>query len=972
MQVADIRAQFLKFFEQKGHTIVRSSSLVPVNDPTLMFTNSGMVQFKDVFLGTDKRPYNRATSVQACLRAGGKHNDLENVGYTARHHTFFEMLGNWSFGDYFKRESLQWAWELLTQVYKLPADKLYATVYTEDDEAYGIWEEIFMSAGFTKERIVSENRIIRIGDNKGGRYMSDNFWMMADTGPCGPCSEIFYDHGDHIAGGLPGTPEEDGDRYIEIWNNVFMQFDMQADGSVKPLPAPCVDTGMGLERLAAILQHVHSNYEIDLFANLIKAASRETGCTDLKNPSLNVIADHIRACSFLIVDGVIPSNEGRGYVLRRIIRRAIRHGYKLGCRKPFFSNLVKDLVKEMGAAYPDLAAKEAQVTQALFAEEERFFETIESGMEILDKALAPIQRAANKIAANKMPSKYSFFVPANDVREALYGVLVLQYESGKEESVFISNVYNWLDIKDEATKFANFTTRGKDCDAHYLIKGSSYLFENSTEIVLDNVLSGELAFKLHDTFGFPLDLTADVCRERGFSVDDAGFDSAMTAQKDASRAAGKFKMDKALAYDGAKTNFQGYEHLRVDGAKVVALYVDGAAVNDISAGTDAIVILDQTPFYAESGGQVGDAGVLSNAQATLNVADTTKVLPDVFGHHLNVASGTVKVGDTLTAQVDGARRAATVRNHSATHLLHKALREVLGTHVQQKGSLVDADKTRFDFAHNAPVSADDIVRIETIVNQEILGNFDTKAQTMGFDEAKDTGAMMLFGEKYGDEVRVLTIGSSVELCGGTHVHATGDIGLFKITSEGGVAAGVRRIEAITGMNAVRYTQNLASQLAQAASALKAAPSELVERIQGTQEHIKSLEKELSAAKSKIAAAQGGDLAAQAVDVNGVKVLSAIIADADIDMLRNTMDSLKDKLGSAVIVLATATDKVTILAGVTKDLTGKIKAGDVVNHVAAQVGGKGGGRPDLAQAGGTDIAAMPAAMSGVQTFVTTKL
>ena len=880
MQVADIRAQFLKFFEQKGHTVVRSSSLVPGNDPTLMFTNSGMVQFKDVFLGTDKRPYNRATSVQACLRAGGKHNDLENVGYTARHHTFFEMLGNWSFGDYFKRESLQWAWELLTQVYKLPADKLYATVYMEDDEAYSIWEEIFMSAGFTKERIVSENRIIRIGDNKGGRYMSDNFWMMADTGPCGPCSEIFYDHGDHIAGGLPGTPEEDGDRYIEIWNNVFMQFDMQADGSVKPLPAPCVDTGMGLERLAAILQHVHSNYEIDLFANLIQAASRETGCTDLKNPSLNVIADHIRACSFLIVDGVIPSNEGRGYVLRRIIRRAIRHGYKLGCRKPFFSNLVKDLVKEMGAAYPDLAAKETQVTQALFAEEERFFETIANGMDILDTELATL--------------------PAG------------------------------------------------------------------------GTLSGELAFKLHDTFGFPLDLTADVCRERGFSVDDAGFDSAMNAQKDASRAAGKFKMDKALAYDGAKTNFQGYEHLRVDGATVVALYVDGVAVNGIEAGQNAIVILDQTPFYAESGGQVGDAGVLSNAQATLNVADTTKVLPDVFGHHVNVASGSVKVGDTLTAQVDGARRAATVRNHSATHLLHKALREVLGTHVQQKGSLVDADKTRFDFAHNAPVTADDIARIETIVNQEVLSNADTKAQTMGFDDAKDTGAMMLFGEKYGDEVRVLTIGSSVELCGGTHVHATGDIGLFKITSEGGVAAGVRRIEAVTGMNALAYTQHLAAQVAQVAGALKSAPSEIIERIAQTQNEVKSLEKELAQVKAKIAAAQGGDLVGQAVEVNGVKVLAATLDGADVKMLRDTMDSLKSKLGSAVILLASATDKVALIAGVTADATAKVKAGDLVNFVATQVGGKGGGRADMAQAGGTDVAALPAAMASVHAFVSAKL
>ena len=882
MQVADIRSKFLEFFEQKGHTIVRSSSLVPGNDPTLMFTNSGMVQFKDVFLGTDKRPYNRATSVQACLRAGGKHNDLENVGYTARHHTFFEMLGNWSFGDYFKKESLNWAWELLTAVYGLPADKLYATVYMEDDEAYAIWEDIFMGVGFTKERIVAENRIIRIGDNKGARYMSDNFWMMADTGPCGPCSEIFYDHGEHIAGGLPGTADEDGDRYIEIWNNVFMQFDMQADGSVKNLPAPCVDTGMGLERLAAILQHVHSNYEIDLFVNLVKASARETSCTDLKNPSLNVIADHIRACSFLIVDGVIPSNEGRGYVLRRIIRRAIRHGYKLGCRTPFFSNMVKDLVKEMGAAYPDLAAKEAQVTQALFAEEERFFETIANGMAILDAELGGL-------------------------------------------------------------------TAG-------------------------GALSGDVAFKLHDTFGFPLDLTADVCRERGFTVDEDGFNTAMTAQKDASRAAGKFKMNASIVYDGAKTDFKGYSDLSIDGATITALYLDGAAVSELTAGQNGIVVLDQTPFYAESGGQVGDAGVLKNANAVLNVVDTTKVLPDVFGHHVEVENGTVKVGDALNAQVNGARRAATVRNHSATHLLHEALRAVLGEHVQQKGSLVDADKTRFDFAHNAPISAADIVKIETLVNEQVLSNAHTKAQIMAFDDAKETGAMMLFGEKYGETVRVLSIGNSTELCGGTHVHATGDIGLFKITSEGGVAAGVRRIEAVTGMNAVRHAQAQSAQIMQAAAALRSAPSEIVERIAQTQIEIKSLEKELQTANAQLAAAKGGDLAANAVDVNGAKLLVATLDNADIDMLRNTLDSLKDKLGSAVIVLATTqgADKVTLIAGVTKDLTSKIKAGELVNHVATQVGGKGGGRPDMAQAGGTDVAGLAVAMASVQGFVATKV
>lgn len=870
MQVAEIRQKFLDFFEQRGHTVVRSSSLIPGNDPTLMFTNSGMVQFKDVFLGTDKRPYNRATSVQACLRAGGKHNDLENVGYTARHHTFFEMLGNWSFGDYFKLDSIKWGWELLTQVYGLPAERLLATVYHEDDEAYDIWTQVI---GLPPERV------IRIGDNKGKKYASDNFWMMADTGPCGPCSEIFYDHGDHIPGGPPGSPDEDGDRFIEIWNHVFMQFDMQPDGSVVKLPAPCVDTGMGLERLAAILQHVHSNYEIDLFAHLIQAASRETGCADINNPSLKVIADHIRACSFLITDGVIPSNEGRGYVLRRIIRRAIRHGYKLGVRKPFFYNMVKDLVKEMGAAYPDLAAKESVVTQTLLAEEERFFETIDNGMSILDAELA--------------------------------------------------------------------------------------------NLPVGGVLAGDVAFKLHDTFGFPLDLTADVCRERGYSVDEAGFEAAMNAQKDASRAAGKFKMSASLSYDGDKTQFKGYDQLTVEQAKVTSLFVDGTSVDTIGAGQQGIVILEQTPFYAESGGQVGDSGTLSNAQLQAQVTDTTKVLPDVFGHHVNVVTGQIRVGDSVIAQVNGEVRSATVRNHSATHLLHKALREVLGTHVQQKGSLVDADKTRFDFAHNAPVMADEITRIENIVNQEILGNASTQARIMAFDDAKETGAMMLFGEKYGEEVRVLNIGSSVELCGGTHVHATGDIGMFKITSEGGVAAGVRRIEAVTGMNAVHLTQNLAAQVAQAAAALRTAPAELVERIAQTQEQIKVLEKELNAAKGKIASAQGGDLAAQAVEVNGTKVLTATLEGADIDMLRNTMDSLKDKLGSAVIVLATATDKVTLLAGVTKDLTGKIKAGEVVNHVAQQVGGKGGGRPDLAQAGGTDVAALPTALTSVVAFVESK-
>ncbi len=961
MQVADIRQKFLDFFEQKSHTVVRSSSLVPGNDPTLLFTNSGMVQFKDVFLGTDKRNYNRATSVQACLRAGGKHNDLENVGYTARHHTFFEMLGNWSFGDYFKRESLFWAWELLTQVYKLPAEKLWATVYFEDDEAYDIW---------TKEIGLPAERVVRIGDNKGGRYMSDNFWMMADTGPCGPCSEIFYDHGEHIAGGPPGSPDEDGDRYIEIWNNVFMQFDMQADGSVKKLPAPCVDTGMGLERLAAILQHVHSNYEIDLFANLIKAASRETGCTDLKNPSLNVIADHIRACSFLIVDGVIPSNEGRGYVLRRIIRRAIRHGYKLGVRAPFFHKLVADLVKEMGAAYPDLAAKEAVVTQNLHLEEERFFETIDVGMSLLSSELALVTmalRQAEKTHGFAADFNYSGNI-GNGVNQHLEAYAV--DKNGDKIKVFVS-AYLGSDIALDALNQAAKTSAAHQ---YFYIKGTlAPAGVNAVEVSIENVeLSGNVAFKLHDTFGFPLDLTADVCRERGFAVDQAGFDAAMSAQKNASRAAGKFKLNTAIVYDGAKTEFTGYEFLRMDNAKIEALYVDGEPVHSLLTGQNGIVVLNQTPFYAESGGQVGDVGELFNTNATAQVQDTTKILPDVFGHHVTLSKGSLAVGDSLTAQVNIDQRNASMRNHSATHLLHKALREVLGEHVQQKGSLVDADKTRFDFAHNAPISAAELARIETIVNQEVLSNAQTQAQLLSFDAAKESGAMMLFGEKYGDEVRVLSIGSSKELCGGTHVHATGDIGLFKIISEGGVAAGVRRIEAVTGLNALNHVQALAAQLVTAAGALKAAPSELVERIIGTQEQIKSLEKELNAAKAALAAAQSGDLTSQAIEVNGAKLLVATLENADLDMLRKTMDSLKDKLGSAVIVLATASDKVTLIAGVTKDLTHKIKAGELVNFVAQQVGGKGGGQADRAQAGGTDVAGLPAAMQSVAGFVTSKL
>jgi alanyl-tRNA synthetase len=869
ISVADIRKTFLDFFAAKGHTVVQSSPLVPGNDPTLMFTNSGMVQFKDVFLGTDKRSYVRAASVQACLRAGGKHNDLENVGYTARHHTFFEMLGNWSFGDYFKRESLKWAWELLTEVYKLPKERLLATVYAEDDEAYDIW---------TKEIGLPPERVIRIGDNKGGRYKSDNFWMMADTGPCGPCSEIFYDHGDHIAGGPPGSPDEDGDRYIEIWNNVFMQFNMDETGAVTPLPAPCVDTGMGLERLAAILQHVHSNYEIDIFAALIKAAGRETGTKDLTNPSLKVIADHIRATAFLVSDGVIPSNEGRGYVQRRIVRRAIRHGYKLGQKKPFFHKLVAELVRMMGDAYPRLKAEEKRITEVLKAEEERFYETLENGMEILDAALA----------------------------------------------------------------------------------GGA------------KVLPGEVAFKLHDTYGFPLDLSADVCRERGLSVDEDGFKAAMEKQKNQARAAGKFKMDKALEYTGAGNQFVGYETMEAQ-AKIVALYVDGTPTAALKAGQQGVVVLDTTPFYAESGGQVGDEGLLTSGSARFEVADTQKIKADVFGHHGIVAQGTLNVGDHVTALVNLETRAATERNHSVTHLMHKALREVLGSHVQQKGSLVNAERTRFDFAHNAPVTEAQIRAIEAQVNEEILANSATHARVMDIESAQKTGAMMLFGEKYGDSVRVLDIGTSRELCGGTHVERTGDIGLFKVVAEGGVAAGVRRIEAVTGAGALGYLQQLEDTVTQAAGTLKAPSTELNARLGQVLDQVKALEKEIAALKGKLASSQGDELMAQAVDVKGLKVLAARLEGADAKTLRDTLDKLKDKLKTAAIVLAAVDgDKVQLAAGVTADSVGKVKAGELVNFVAQQVGGKGGGKADMAMAGGTDASKLGAALASVQGWVAEKL
>jgi alanyl-tRNA synthetase len=876
MKSAEIRQAFLKFFESKGHQIVASSPVVPGDDPTLLFTNAGMNQFKDVFLGFDKRSYSRATTSQKCIRAGGKHNDLENVGYTARHHTFFEMLGNFSFGDYFKHDAITYAWELLTGVLKLPADKLWVTVYAEDDEAFDIWRDV---VGVPVERIV------RIGDNKGARYASDNFWMMGDTGPCGPCSEIFFDHGPQVQGGPPGSPEQDGDRYIEIWNNVFMQFNRTEDGVMHALPKPSVDTGMGLERIAAVLQHVHSNYDIDLFQNLLAAARSAVGAAasgaevDPQSPSLKVIADHIRACSFVIADGVIPGNEGRGYVLRRIARRAIRHGYKLGARRPFFNTLVKPLAEEMGIAYPELARDLVRITEVLRVEEERFFQTIANGMEILEAALA------------------------NNAR----------------------------------------------------------------------LIDGETAFKLHDTYGFPLDLTADVCRERGVAVDESGFQAAMQRQREQARAAGKFKMAQGLSYSGEPTRFSGYELLTQEALKVTAVYLGGAPVDSACAGDDAVVVLNATPFYAESGGQVGDIGELRNATSRFVVEDTIKIQADVHGHQGRVIEGIIRVGDSLDARVDVQARSRTMRNHSVTHIMHKALREVLGTHVQQKGSLVNAERTRFDFAHPAPMSSAELERVEDMVNAEILLNTATQARVMDIESAQKTGAMMLFGEKYGDAVRVLDIGSSRELCGGTHVARTGDIGLFRILAESGVAAGVRRLEAVTGDNALRVVREQDQQLRAAAARLRSSPQEVPERITQLIDNGKALERELAALKSRLAASQGDELLNQAIDLGAVRFLATTLPGADARALRETLDQLKQKLKSAVIVLAAVeAGKVSLAAGVTADLVGKVKAGELVNFVAQQVGGKGGGKPDMAMAGGTDPAALPQALASVKGWVSERL
>lgn len=873
MKTSEIRQKFLSFFESKGHHIVSSASLVPGNDPTLLFTNAGMVQFKDVFTGKETRPYNRATSSQRCVRAGGKHNDLENVGYTARHHTFFEMLGNFSFGDYFKQDAIRYAWELLTTVYKLPAEKLWVTVYQEDDEAYDIW---------ASEIGVPKERIIRIGDKGGVRYNSDNFWQMADTGPCGPCSEIFYDHGPDVWGGPPGSPEEDGDRYIEVWNLVFMQFERSADGTMTPLPKPCVDTGMGLERISAVLQHVHSNYEIDLFQSLIQAAARETKTSDLSNNSLKVIADHIRACSFLIIDGVIPSNEGRGYVLRRIIRRALRHGHKLGQKGLFFYRLVQDLGLVMGEAYPELISQRERIEQVLRQEEERFSETLENGMRILEGALVNL--------------------PANAK------------------------------------------------------------------------LDGQTLFTLYDTYGFPVDLTADICRERGIEVDLDGFEVAMENQRQMARASGKFKTAEGLSYSGVQTRFDGYTTLEGSGT-VTALYVDGTSVQSVTPGQQAVVVLDATPFYAESGGQVGDAGILSDAAGlSFEVQDTQKISNQVFGHQGVLNAGTLTVGQTVQAQVDTERRERVIRNHSATHLMHKALRQVLGGHVQQRGSLVDAEKTRFDFAHDAAMTAEQIAQVEAIVNEQVLANQAVQAQLMSFDDAVSGGAMALFGEKYGDEVRVLDIGFSRELCGGTHVQRTGDIGLFKIVSEGGVAAGVRRVEAITGTNSLHWVQARERLLSEASASLRTQPEGLITRINALQGQIKDLEREREQMQSKLAASAGQDLLAQAVPLNdSSRLLVATLQGVEAKALREMADQLKNKLQSAVILLSIVADgKVSLVAGVTPDLTSKVKAGDLVGFVASQLGGKGGGRPDMAMGGGTDASVLPQANASVQAWVQSKL
>ena len=963
MKTTELRQKFLKFFESKGHTIVRSSSLVPHDDPTLLFTNAGMNQFKDVFLGFDKRPYNRATTAQKCVRAGGKHNDLENVGYTARHHTFFEMMGNFSFGDYFKRDAIHFAWEFLTspEWLNIPKDKLLATVYAEDDEAYNIWlNEIGMPA----------ERIVRIGDNKGAKYASDNFWQMGDTGPCGPCSEIFYDHGEEIWGGIPGSPEEDGDRWIEIWNCVFMQFNRDEQGNMNPLPKPSVDTGMGLERMAAVMQHVHSNYEIDLFQDLLKAVARETGAPfSMEEPSLKVIADHIRSCSFLIADGVMPSNEGRGYVLRRIVRRAVRHGYKLGQKQAFFYKLVPDLVKVMGDAYPELKEKQTQIMEALRAEESRFGETLEKGMGLFNQvfngmkflkleSLLP-QDGAGKPLALKTAEGVEFTAASRAASGKKQIVIRPQVSGSLNEGMYID------------LQAALETAHIPDAEKPFAEALNAYLMDNIANSKL--VIGGEHIFKLYDTYGFPYDLTADMARELGIDLDEEGFEREMEAQRARARAAQSFKANAQLPYDGQDTEFKGYSERQTE-SKVLALYKDGEQVNELNEGDEGAIVIDFTPFYAESGGQVGDVGYIFSGENRFEVRDTQKIKAAVFGQFGIQTSGRLKVGDSVTAKVDDEIRNANMRNHSATHLMHKALRDVLGEHVEQKGSLVTAESTRFDISHPQAVTAEEIAEVERRVNEAILANVAVNAAIMSMEDAQKTGAMMLFGEKYGDEVRVLQMGGfSTELCGGTHVSRTGDIGLFKIISEGGIAAGVRRIEAITGLNALKWAQDQERLVKDIIAETKAqTEKDVLAKIQAGAAHAKALEKELARAKAELAVHAGAKLLDNAKDLGAAKLVAAQI-EADAAALREIVTDLTGKSEQAIVLLAAVNDgKVSLCAGVSKPLTGKVKAGDLVKFAAEQVGGKGGGRPDLAQAGGTDASQVGTMLDSAEGWVKEKL
>ena len=963
MKTSELRQKFLKFFESKGHTIVRSSSLVPHDDPTLLFTNAGMNQFKDVFLGFDKRPYTRATTAQKCVRAGGKHNDLENVGYTARHHTFFEMMGNFSFGDYFKRDAIHFAWEFLTspEWLNIPKEKLLATVYAEDDEAYNIWlNEIGMPA----------ERIVRIGDNKGAKYASDNFWQMGDTGPCGPCSEIFYDHGEEIWGGIPGSPEEDGDRWIEIWNCVFMQFNRDEQGNMNPLPKPSVDTGMGLERMAAVMQHVHSNYEIDLFQDLLKAVARETGAPfSMDEPSLKVVADHIRSCSFLIADGVMPSNEGRGYVLRRIIRRAVRHGYKLGQKQAFFYKLVPDLVKAMGDAYPELKEKQTQIMEALRAEESRFGETLEKGMGLFNQVLNGMKflklesllpkDGAGKPLALKTADGVEFTAASRAAPGKKQIVIRPQVSGSLNEGMYID------------LQAALETAHIPDAEKPFAEALNAYLMDNIANSKL--VIGGEHIFKLYDTYGFPYDLTADMARELGIDLDEDGFNREMEAQRARARAAQNFKANSQLEYTGADTEFTGYEKRSQD-TKIIALYKGSEAVDELQAGEAGVVVLEQTPFYAESGGQVGDVGFIFAGENRFRVEDTQKIKAAVHGQFGAVVSGRLKVGDAVSAEIDNDIRDSIMRNHSVTHLMHKALRDVLGTHVEQKGSLQNAELTRFDISHPQGISAEEIAEVERRVNAAIIANVPVKVETMSIEDAQKSGAMMLFGEKYGDFVRVITMGEySTELCGGTHVARTGDIGFFKIISEGGIAAGIRRVEAITGLAALVWAQNQESLMKNIIAEVKAqTEKDVLAKIQANAANTKALEKELAKAKAELAVHAGAKLLDNAKDLGAAKLVAAQI-EADAAALREIVTDLTGKSDNAVILLAAVNDgKVSLCAGVSKALTGKVKAGDLVKFAAEQVGGKGGGRPDLAQAGGTDAAKLPEMLGSVEGWVGRKL